>query len=170
MLQGSLPLWWFYWDRAHTPHTHTHTHTHSLTYTGSSWNKNFRQGEAQREQKCQEMLLAFTKLTVYLFINVSKMQLVFSLRKRRHKRRNGLGWPSWLPTPRRPMWGMETRSQYWILAGLFSFPDAGYAEVIIRPLEATLDLSLNTHRSLAFPQLLSPCVPLPSCDSDCMWN
>ena len=83
MLQGSLPLWWFYWDRTH----HTHTHTHTLTYTGSIWNKNFLQGEAQREQKCQGMLLAFTKLTVYLFINVSKVQLVFSLRKRGHQRR-----------------------------------------------------------------------------------
>lgn len=151
--------------RQNTPHTHTHTHL--LTYTGSIWNKNFLQGEAQREQKCQGMLLAFTKLTVYLFINVSKVELVFSLRKTGHQRRKSNGWPSWLPPPRHPMWGIETHSQYWILAGLFSFPEAGSAEVIIRPLEATLDLSLNTHRSsLSFSLLVfpSPCVTLIACE------
>ena len=46
------------------------------------------------ERKCQGVFLAFTKLTADLFVNVSKMQLVFSLRERRHERRIGLGWPS----------------------------------------------------------------------------
>lgn len=93
MLQGSLPLWWFYWDRIHT---------HMLTYTRSIWNKNFLQGEAQREQKCQGVFLAFTKLTADLFVSVSKTQLVFSLRERRQERRIGLGWPYDSPLPAAP--------------------------------------------------------------------
>ena len=109
MLQGSLPLWWFYWDR---------THTHILTYTRSIWNKNFLQGETQRELKCQGVFLAFTKLTADLFVNVSKMQLVFSLRERRQERRIGLGWPSWLPAPRRPAhceaWKLILRIGFWL--------------------------------------------------------
>lgn len=159
MLQGSLPLWWFYWDR---------THTHMLTYTRSIWNKNFLQGEAQGEQKCQDVFLAFTKLAADLFVNVSKAQLVFSLRERRQEWRIGLGWPSRLPAPRRSApWGMETHSQdcssqRWALQKSLS---GLWKQHLI---------CLRTHTgpsaSLSFSQLLSPCIPLPSCGSDGMWN
>lgn len=94
------------------------------------------------------MLLVLEKFTVYLFINVGEAQLVFSLRKRDTRGETVLdGLHDFFP----PMLSMKTYFQYRILAGFFFFPEAGSAEVIIRPLEVTFDLHLNTYRFLAFP-------------------
>lgn len=140
--------------------------THILTYTQRVWNRQFLQGEALREQKAQGLLLALEELTVDLFINVNEAWLVFNSRKRdrdtREKMVMGVLYDIFFS-----MWSMATHFQYWIFGWIFSYPETGSAEVIIRPLEVPLNLPLNTNPSpsLCFPLLAfpSPLVALIAC-------
>lgn len=141
MAQCSSPLWQFSWER-------THMYTHTLTH--SVWNKNFLQGEAWREQKAQGLLLALEELTVHLFMNVNKAQLVFSSRMR-DTEKNGHGWPSWFFFF--PIWSRETHFQYCILFRLFS--EAGCAVVIVKALEVTF-FSTSEYKGIFFPSLFFP--------------
>lgn len=108
------------------------------------------------------MLLALDELAAHLFINVNKAQLVS---RKRHRRGSGHGWS--LLVCFFSMLHMETHFRYLILAGLCSYPEAGSAEVITRPLQVTFDLLLNIDPPfslgfslLAFP---SPLITLIAC-------
>lgn len=131
------------------------THVHIYTHTQSVWNKNFLQGETQGEQKPQGLLWALEELTIHIFINVNKAQLVFSSRKRDTREEmvmDGLHDFFFFF-----IWNIETHFQYWILVELFLYSESDSAEVIIKPLEVTFFLPLNIDPffpSLFFPPLL----------------
>lgn len=139
------------------------THVHIYSHTQSVWNKNFLQGETQGEQKPQGLLWALEELTIHIFINVNKAQLVFSSRKR----------------DTREEMVMDGLHDFFFLLHLkhrnsFSVLDFGWIVLVLRVLLCRSHyqtfgsniFSTSEYRSL-FPP---PCFSLPSYYTDCMQN